>query len=87
MSFGKWLHQNKGGLLAGAGLFASTYGGMCYWHEYRQKKKYKSITDLIPPEDPVEAKRQKVFLVTGANSGMYVCKIKNISRAGSCAND
>ena len=71
MSLGKWFHQNRGGLFTGVGLFASVYGGIVYIYEYRQREKYKNIMDLIPPEDPAEAKRQKVFLVTGANSGMY----------------
>ena len=75
MSFKKWFYENKWGLFTGTGLFATLYGGMVYTQEHFQRKKYRSIIDLIPPEDPIEAKRQKVFLVTGANSGMYVCTL------------
>ena len=68
------LYQNKERIFTGVGIFATIYGGVILWKDYLIGKRYRIITDSIPSEDPVEAKRQKVFLITGANSG----KIKYI---------
>ena len=68
------VYQNKERILTGVGIFATIYGGVILWKDYLIGKRYRIITDSIPSEDPVEAKRQKVFLITGANSG----KIKYI---------
>ena len=77
MALTRWVNQNKERLLTGVGVFATIYGGLILWKDYIVGKRYRIITDSIPSEDPVEAKRQKVFLVTGANSGTYD-KIKYI---------
>jgi hypothetical protein len=70
MPFTQWVYQNKEGILTGVGIFATIYGGVILWKDYLVGKRHRIITDSIPSEDPVEAKRQKVFLVTGANSGL-----------------
>ena len=69
------LYQNKERIFTGVGIFATIYGGVILWKDYLIGKRYRIITDSIPSEDLVEAKRKKVFLVTGANSGM--CDKKN----------
>ena len=68
------VYQNKERIFTGVGIFATIYGGVILWKDYLIGKRYRINTDSIPSEDPVEAKRQKVFLITGANSG----KIKYI---------
>ena len=71
----RWVNKNKERLLTGVGVIATIYGGLVLWKDYLVGKRYRIITDSIPSEDLVEAKRKKVFLVTGANSGMCDKKI------------
>ena len=53
-------------MLVGGGLFATLYAGGIVWKDYIRGQKLE-IAHI--DEDPEEAKRTKVYLVTGANSG------------------
>ena len=65
-------------MLVGGGVFAALYGGFVVWKDSIRGKKLE-ISQI--DEDPEEAKRTKVFLVTGANSGM----IDILSKVEQCA--
>ncbi len=55
------------GIFWGAATFATLYGGAVLINDRLQNvQKYEVVVE----EDAEEAKRQKVFLVTGANSGI-----------------
>ena len=62
-----YITRHRQGFLVGGGLFATLYGGFVLWKDSIRGK--KSGLEQIQ-EDPQEAQRTKVFLVTGANSGI-----------------
>lgn len=66
-----FITRHREGALVGGGLFATLYGGYVFWKDSIRGKKIG--IDQIE-EDPTEANRTKVFLVTGANSGTTVHK-------------
>ena len=59
-----YVYRNRAGLLTGLSVFAVGYGGVVLWKDNLIQGKRFEL-----PEDPEESSRQKVFLVTGANSG------------------
>jgi len=62
-----FITRHREGALVGGGLFATMYGGYVFWKDSIRGKKIG--IDQIE-EDPTEANRTKVYLVTGANSGI-----------------
>ena len=66
-----FITRHREGALVGGGLFATLYGGYVFWKDSIRGKKIG--IDQIE-EDPTEANRTKVFLVTGANSSTTVHK-------------
>ena len=62
----RFLTRYREGMLVGGGLFATLYAGGIVWKDYIRGQKLE-IAHI--DEDPEEAKRTKVYLVTGANSG------------------
>ena len=62
----RWITRHREGMLVGGGVFAALYGGFVVWKDSIRGKKLE-LSQI--EEDPEEAKRTKVFLVTGANSG------------------
>ena len=67
----KFIYKNRDFIVYGGGLFAAFYGAMAIYKDYRYPKvKYE--------EDPEEAKRTKVYLVTGANSGLIPMSSVNL---------
>ena len=65
----KFMSMHKEGLLVGGGAFAVLYGGIVLWKDKLVGERY-DVKKALAPEDPAEANRQKVYVITGANSGM-----------------
>ena len=71
MGLGKFISyivQHKEGVVTGFGVFAVIYAGGILWKDKIGGEKY-DISKAMDEESPGDASRQKVYLVTGANSG------------------
>lgn len=73
----QFLNRNRQSLLLGGGIFCTFYGGLVLLNDKITNVKKFDTPEL---EDPEEAKRQKVYLVTGANSGIGKALVSNLAR-------
>ena len=75
----KFINRNREFLVVGGGAFATLYGGSILLNSY-----LTNVQKFDPEgEDPEEANRQKVYLVTGANSGIGKALVKDLAQRNS----